>query len=93
MIHQKILYFQCFNFLESTFIHVNEVIKYNDKESLKAAIQRGFDVNQKDKYYKTPLMLACLEGNLDAAQYLISQGYVFLNDSMRFTDDVKNPCC
>ena len=65
-------------FVDSTFIHVNEVIKYNDKESLKSAVHNGFNVNQKDKFYKSPLMLACLEGNLDAAQYLIKQKYVIL---------------
>jgi len=56
------------------FIHINEVIKYNDRESMKAAVKDGLDLDQKDKFYKTPLMMACLEGNLQMARYLVSHG-------------------
>ncbi|XP_057289679.1 ankyrin repeat and EF-hand domain-containing protein 1-like isoform X1 [Hydractinia symbiolongicarpus] len=59
---------------ETTFVHINEVIKYNDKRSLKIAIKNGLEVNQHDKYYKTPLMLACLEGNIEFVKYLLQHG-------------------
>lgn len=59
---------------DPSYVHLNEVIKSNDKESLVSAIQNGLDINSKDKYYKTPLMLACLEGNYKMAEYMISQG-------------------
>ena len=61
-------------YLDATFIHINEVIKYNDRESLKAAVKDGMDINQVDRFYKTPLMMACLEGNLEMTRYLIAHG-------------------
>ena len=75
-------------FTGARFIHINEVIKYNDRESMKAAVKDGLDLDQKDKFYKTPLMMACLEGNLQMARYLISHGfaiYLSLHKILRFS--------
>ena len=61
--------------LDPTYIHIRESIKSNDAESLKRALRKGFNVNHSDKFFKTPLMSACIEGNLDIAKLLIQEGY------------------
>ena len=66
-------------------MHVNEAVKYDDKESINVAIQEGFDINEKDRFYKTPLMMACLEGNLEVAQMLIDNGYGKFVNVMAYT--------
>lgn len=39
-----------------------------------------------DKYYKTPLMLACLEGNIDMVKFLVDQGAtVNAQDNFKWT--------
>lgn len=60
--------------LDPTFMHINEAVKYNDIESIKLALKEGLDVNEKDRFYKTPLMLACLEGNYELTKFLIENG-------------------
>lgn len=47
--------------------------KVSDMETLRNAFIRGTDVNQRDKYYKTPLMMACLEGHIELVKFLIEQ--------------------
>ena len=64
----------CGIILDPAYIHVREAIKYNDKESLKHAINKGFDINHQDKFYKTPLMSACIEGNIEIVKYLLAEG-------------------
>lgn len=59
---------------EAVYIHMNEAIKYNDLESIKSALRQGYLIDQMDRYYKTPLMLACLEGNIDTVKFLVEQG-------------------
>ena len=50
------------------------MIKYNDRESMKTALKDGHDVDQLDKFYKTPLMMACLEGNIEMVQHFVLHG-------------------
>lgn len=59
---------------DPTYIHMNEAIKNGDRETVKIALHGGYDVNKVDRYYKTPLMLACLDGNYELAKFLVDHG-------------------
>ena len=52
---------------------VTGAAKISDLETLKNAFLRGTPVDQRDKYYKTPLMVACLEGHIEMVKFLIEQ--------------------
>ena len=52
-------------------MNVTGAAKVNDIETLKNAFLRGTGVDQRDKYYKTPLMIACLEGHIEMVKFLI----------------------
>jgi ankyrin repeat protein len=43
-------------------------------ESLMSALSSGLSVNCRDKYNKTPLMVACSHGRLDVARFLLERG-------------------
>ena len=60
-------------FLERTYMNVTGAAKVNDIETLKNAFIRGTCIDQVDKYYKTPLMIACLEGHIEMVKFLIEQ--------------------
>ncbi|XP_020915725.1 ankyrin repeat and EF-hand domain-containing protein 1 [Exaiptasia diaphana] len=62
------------SFPETSYLNINDAAKLGDLESLKAAFIKGTPVDQRDKYYKTPLMAACAHGNLDMAQFLLDLG-------------------
>lgn len=55
-------------------MNLSDAVKFGDLESIKVAINNGTPVNQRDKYYKTPLMIACLYGKIKVAQALINMG-------------------
>ena len=44
------------------------------KKTLQAIMDHGFDVNPMDKDNKSPLMIACLNGNVDAIHILVNAG-------------------
>ena len=44
-------------------------------ESLEAAFQSDLSPDCRDKYNKTPLMVACAHGRSDIARYLLDKGY------------------
>ena len=50
-----------------------------DLESIKAAIYRGMSVDQRDKFFKTPLMTSCAHGNIEMAKALLDFGLVLLS--------------
>ena len=52
-------------------MNLSDAAKVGDLETLKTAFTRGLHVDQRDKYYKTPLMTASSHGNIDIANYLI----------------------
>ena len=56
------------------YIHINEAVRNDDKDSLAHALKQGYDVNGKDQYFKTPLMRACLEGNYKLVKFLLDSG-------------------
>ena len=59
------------------FVEMYEAVRHGDMESLKMAInQQIIDVDLRDKYNKTPLMVASAHGRCDVAQLLVDKGYV-----------------
>lgn len=59
---------------DPTYINLSDAVKFNDLESIKAAINNGTAVNQRDKYYKTPIMVAAANGKIKVAQALLDMG-------------------
>ena len=55
-------------------MNISDAAKVGDVETLKSAFSRGIPVDQRDKYYKTPLMAASAHGNIDVAAYLLRIG-------------------
>eukprot|EP00794_Sanderia_malayensis_P015808 gene15808-17402_t len=58
---------------DKTYVSVTGAARFGDIETLKNAFLRGTHVDQQDQYYKTPLMTACLEGNLEMVKFLVEQ--------------------
>ena len=61
-------------FLDPTYVNLSDAVKFGDLESIKVAINNGTPVNQRDKYYKTPIMVACLHGRITVVQSLLNMG-------------------
>lgn len=59
---------------ERQYIHLYEAVRHGDMESLMSALASGLSVNCRDKYNKTPLMVACSHGRLDVARFLLERG-------------------
>ena len=59
-----------------SYINVTDAIKHGDFETLKDAFNNGRSVEVKDKYYKTPLMIASATGNVEMVKFLLERGYV-----------------
>ncbi|XP_022108549.1 ankyrin repeat and EF-hand domain-containing protein 1-like isoform X2 [Acanthaster planci] len=62
------------HFPEKTYINVTDAAKMTDLDSLRRAYSHGRSVNTQDKYYKTALMVACAQGNLEVARFLLENG-------------------
>lgn len=61
-------------------------------EVTRALIQRGADVNGKNKYGKTPIMYACQGGHLDVVKLLHASGAdIFIVDREKVADPVEPP--
>ncbi|XP_054678561.1 ankyrin repeat and EF-hand domain-containing protein 1 isoform X1 [Grus americana] len=56
------------------YMNINYLVRAGDVLSLQKAFEEGVPVDIKDKYYKTPLMVACASGNTDVVQYLLEKG-------------------
>ena len=59
---------------ERTYVNISEAAKYADFDSLMNAFNMGVHVDQRDKYHKTPLMVACSLGNLAVVKFLLDHG-------------------
>lgn len=59
---------------EKAYMNVNVASKHSDMETLKDAFCKGLHVDMRDKYYKTPLMIAAVNGNIDMVQFLVEKG-------------------
>lgn len=53
---------------------MNEAAKFGDFDTLRMSLEKGTPVDVRDKYYKTPLMTSCAQGNLKMAQFLLDNG-------------------
>ena len=53
---------------------MNEAAKFGDFDTLRSSLEKGVPVDVRDKYYKTPLMTACSQGNYKMASFLIDSG-------------------
>lgn len=60
---------------ERTYMRLNDAAKHNDLDSMTSVFQKNKAlVDTKDKFYKTPLMIACLHGNLQVTKFLVENG-------------------
>ena len=68
-------YFYCLTLpSETSYVNINEAARMGDLESIKSAFYHGTPVDQRDKYYKTPLMASCAHGNIEMAKILLDMG-------------------
>lgn len=56
------------------YSNINYITRAGDLVSLKKAFEKGIPVDMKDNYYKTPLMTACANGNIEAVKFLLERG-------------------
>lgn len=61
---------------ERQYIQLYEAIRHSDLVSLETALNSGMPVDMRDKYNKTPLMIACAHGRPDVAKFFLDRGYV-----------------
>lgn len=60
---------------EQTYVNLNDAIRHLDADTLQLSLRRSKEIiHWRDKYYKTPLMIAAQEGNLSLVTYLIENG-------------------
>lgn len=64
----------CKPIADPTYVNLSDAVKFGDLESIKAAINNGIPVNQRDKYYKTPIMIACANGKIKVVRALLDMG-------------------
>ncbi|NXB04835.1 ANKE1 protein, partial [Cnemophilus loriae] len=57
-----------------TLMDINYLVRAGDFVSLQKAFDEGVPVDIKDKYYKTPLMVACANGNIVLVEFLLEKG-------------------
>ncbi|CAG5126592.1 unnamed protein product, partial [Candidula unifasciata] len=57
-----------------TYVNMIEAAKNADLDSLKDALDMGIPVDTRDRFYKTPLMIACAVGNIKVVQFLLEKG-------------------
>ena len=59
---------------DKAYMSVNVASKHRDMETLKDALARGMHVDLRDKYFKTPLMIAAVNGRMDMVEFLVERG-------------------
>ena len=64
---------------EREYMLMYDAIRHGDMDSLLTALAHGLDTDCRDKYNKTPLMVACAHGRTDMAHFLIDRGYATCN--------------
>ncbi|KAK7490166.1 hypothetical protein BaRGS_00018511 [Batillaria attramentaria] len=61
-------------FPDRAYVNINEAAKIGDFDSLKSALARGVSIDTRDRFYKTPLMVACAAGHIEMVKYLVENG-------------------
>lgn len=56
-----------------------EAVRHGNMESFVTALASGQSVNARDKYNKTPLMVAASHGRADMVKFLLEKGCVLIN--------------
>ncbi|CAF3869297.1 unnamed protein product [Rotaria magnacalcarata] len=68
------------------FIHINNAVYRGDLHTLVDAFKSGVPVDIRDKFYKTPLMIAAANGDLETTNFLLQCGAnVHLEDHFKWT--------
>ncbi|XP_077998571.1 ankyrin repeat and EF-hand domain-containing protein 1-like [Glandiceps talaboti] len=71
---------------EKVYMNINDAARLGDLESLKRAFWEGKNVDTRDKYFKTPLMVACHYGNQEMVEFLVQNGAdVNARDNFKWT--------
>ncbi|XP_052770216.1 ankyrin repeat and EF-hand domain-containing protein 1-like isoform X2 [Mya arenaria] len=71
---------------EKTYLNINDAARSGDFDSMKNAFQRGVSADTRDKYYKTPLMVAASSGNMEMVKFLLDNGAsVNARDNFKWT--------
>ncbi|GCC33519.1 ankyrin repeat and EF-hand domain containing 1a isoform X1 [Chiloscyllium punctatum] len=71
---------------EKVYTNINYAARAEDMQSLKKAFIQGVPVDVQDKFFTTPLMAACADGNYALAKYLIeSKANVNAYDNLLWT--------
>ncbi|ELU14970.1 hypothetical protein CAPTEDRAFT_153089 [Capitella teleta] len=71
---------------EKTYINICDASKHQDIDTLKDALINGTPIDTRDKYYKTPLMVACSSANMEVVHFLIENGAtVNATDNFKWT--------
>jgi hypothetical protein len=59
---------------EKTYMNLHDAVKHGDLDTVEKALAFHKSVDCLDKYFKTPLMIACIYGNIVAAEFLLKNG-------------------
>lgn len=71
---------------DKQYVIITDAVKVEDLMTLRQAFESGADVDLRDKYFKTPLMASCAEGNLELTKYFIQLGAnVEARDNFKWT--------
>ncbi len=64
--------------LDHRYIQIYEAVRHGDITSLLTAFSHGVEIDSRDKYNKTCLMIACAHGRIDIVKLLIEKGLVLI---------------
>ena len=54
-----------------------EAVRHGNLESIQSALATGLSVDCRDKFNKTPLMVASGHGRVDVVEFLLERGYAW----------------
>ena len=60
--------------IDQQYLALYEAVRHSDLCSLESALASGIPVDHRDKYNKTPLMIACSHGKKDVVKLLLNHG-------------------
>ncbi|RDD43354.1 Ankyrin repeat and EF-hand domain-containing protein 1 [Trichoplax sp. H2] len=59
---------------DKTYINIVDAAKIGDYDTVRFALRRGTNVDERDKYFKTPLMEASASGHVNIVKLLLEKG-------------------